>query len=191
MLNTGSSGKLVLVTGGARSGKSNFAETYARQSGKEVFYIATLPVGDEEMRLRAEKHRQRRPPAWKTFEEPLWPERVIRAHDHAQAFFLLDCLTLLITNHLLRLLPPSASLLVATQAEVTAKIEACLEELFRAAYNAQGEVLIVSNEVGMGLVPDNELGRLFRDLAGRANQRAATYADSVYILFCGLPLRLK
>ncbi len=172
---------MVFITGGARSGKSTFAEDLARRSGKQVVYIATSPIVDEETRRRVEEHRRRRPDSWITVEETMDPQRAICRYDSPGIFFLLDCLTLLVSNHLLARSPGGA------EEEVIPYLRG-LAEVLR---DCRGEVAVVSNEVGMGVVPERELGRAFRDLAGRANQIFAAAADEVYVLFAGLPMRLK
>jgi len=174
-------GRMVFVTGGARSGKSAFAEDLARRSGKQVVYIATSPIVDEETRRRVEEHRRRRPDNWITAEETMDPHRVIHRYDDPGAFFLLDCLTLLVSNHLLATPPGRAE----------GEVIPYLQGLAKALRDCRGEAAVVSNEVGMGVVPERELGRIFRDLAGRANQIFAAAADEVYVMFAGLPMRLK
>lgn len=186
-------GKVILITGGARSGKSTFAERYARESGKQVVYIATSPVVDEETRRRIAAHQRRRPPEWETVEEPLHLEEALCAHGRSGRLLLVDCLTLWLTNHLLaRAGLEGEALADAARAEaILTDLLAYVEATADLTRALPAEVVLVTNEVGLGLVPDNPLSRLFRDLVGKSNQCFAAVADEVYVLFAGLPLRLK
>ncbi|MCB9957740.1 MAG: bifunctional adenosylcobinamide kinase/adenosylcobinamide-phosphate guanylyltransferase [Rhodospirillaceae bacterium] len=168
--------RCVLVLGGARSGKSRFAEAHVLAGGGRPIYLATATVGDDaEMAARIAHHRARRGDAWSTVEEPL--ELTATLHRLAQpgAAVLVDCLTLWLTNVMLagRDIPAE-----------TAALAAALPEL-------PGRVVLVANEVGLGIVPDNAMARAFRDLAGRLNQAVAATADAVVFLAAGLPLVLK
>lgn len=191
---------MVLITGGARSGKSTFAERLALASGKEVIYVATCVPHDEEMQQRVEEHRRRRPPAWRTREEPFHPGRVMQEEDGPGRCFILDCLTLFLSNHLCSAMGADAGLgtvcdeIGDIQMKSTETAEAVMREARQLAQTVRklsADTLVVTNEVGMGLVPEWPLGRLFRDLAGRVNQEFACLADEVYAMFCGLPLRIK
>lgn len=165
---------IVLVTGGARSGKSRVAEAAALRRGARAIYIATAETGDAEMRARIAAHRTRRGPEWRTLEVPLALAEALRESE-GEAPRLVDCLTLWLSN-----------LMLAGrdwQAEA-----ARLEE---ALMRAQAPVVMVTNEVGAGIVPDNALARDFRDAAGLLNQRIAALANEVHLVACGLPLRLK
>ena len=171
-----SSGRIVLLLGGARSGKSRLAERMARESGGDsVTYLATAEVRDEEMADRVAQHRQDRPSVWQTIEEPLHIAAALEKADHETV--LLDCLTLLATNHLLG------------SGEDSAHEE--LSRLITAARNRQGTLIVVSNEVGNGIVPANAISRQFRDLQGNLNRRLAEAADTVLLVVAGLPLTLK
>lgn len=170
--------KLILVLGGARAGKSTFALRLAKEYAGEgsVTFIATAQALDDEMAQRIARHREERPAHWSTIEEPYQlDEALIKASNSDVA--LVDCLTLFLSNWLLR----SDE---RTLQEVT--------ERFLATVRSQTQTVIcVSNEVGLGLVPETPLGRTFRDLLGRVNQQFAEAADEVYLLVAGLPLRLK
>ncbi|NPV52602.1 MAG: bifunctional adenosylcobinamide kinase/adenosylcobinamide-phosphate guanylyltransferase [Firmicutes bacterium] len=174
---------LILITGGARSGKSRFAEQLATSLGARVAYVATATPGDEEMKARIEMHRGRRPPGWETIEEPCDVSKAIELLTcgqcgHDADVVLVDCITLLVSN-----------LLTAGKGE-----DAVLEEISRLAEVARTSripVIIVSNEVGMGIVPEYRLARLYRDVHGRANQILAAAAREVYVLFAGIPLEIK
>ncbi len=176
-----SRGKLIFVTGAARSGKSYFAEKMAVKLEGKVVYIATCIPGDDEMRERVARHQARRPSNWQTIEEPLNPVRVIKEFDEPGQIFLLDCLTLLVSNLVLR-------------PDIEADEEQILSEISRLAKvssESAAHVIIVSNEVGWGIVPGDPLSRLYRDIIGRANQKIAEYADEAYITIAGIPIELK
>lgn len=178
--------ELVLILGGARSGKSTFAERLARERGGTTLYVATAEAGDDEMACRIAAHRADRPAEWRTLEEPLAPAaRLAEGGTFAGvATVLLDCLTLLVSN-----------LLLAYEREgeegVARRVDAEIDALLLRFDEAPAGWVIVSNEVGLGLVPPYPLGRIYRDLLGRVNQRVAARADRVYLLVAGLPLDLK
>jgi adenosylcobinamide kinase/adenosylcobinamide-phosphate guanylyltransferase len=169
-------GRLVLIGGGARSGKSRFALTYAEQLGVRHVFVATAQASDNEMAERITRHQRERRAGWVTVEEPLaLPETLARVEADV---VLVDCLTLWLANLLLR-------------GDAVADVEAAVERLVQAASARRGHVVIVTNEVGMGIVPEHALGRLFRDVAGRAHQRLAATADEVYMAMLGLVVRLR
>jgi adenosylcobinamide kinase/adenosylcobinamide-phosphate guanylyltransferase len=177
--------KLTLVLGGARSGKSAHAERLAAERGGNILFVATAEAGDEEMAARIAAHRAARPAAWRTLEAPRNTGPAIQASAGDADLVLLDCLTLL-ANNVIAPLPESAS---AAQAEaaLTAEVDALL-----AAYAAgRAAWIVISNEVGLGLVPPYPLGRVYRDALGRANQRLAAAADEALFMVAGLPLRIK
>jgi adenosylcobinamide kinase/adenosylcobinamide-phosphate guanylyltransferase len=177
-----------LVLGGARSGKSAHAERLAAQSGKEIVYVATAGAGDNEMAKRIATHRAGRPAHWTTVEEPLALAAVLRQWRAPHRLVLVDCLTLWLTN-----------LLFADGADYPDVGEIALPRRFhdeRAALLAQlerddGDVVFVSNEVGMGIVPFGAVTRAFADEAGRLNQAVAAACDHVVFVAAGLPLALK
>jgi len=173
--------KLIFVLGGARSGKSRFAQKMAGEIDGQVLFVATAEAGDEEMRARIAAHRQSRPASWRTMEITSGVGQKLKAGAGDARVILIDCLTLLIANVM-----GSGS---AGDAEK--RVQAEIEELIAAANTLAASVIIVSNEVGLGLVPDNRLGRDFRDIAGRANQLVAGAATDVYFMMAGLPLKLK
>ena len=184
-------GRIILVTGGARSGKSRFAEQLAADLGGRIAYIATARALDAEMADRIARHRQQRPAAWTTFEAPLSAAAVVAAEAGRCDGFLLDCLTVLITNRILARDAdwdnPPMELLAEIEADVLVEIEA----LIAAAAGQPVPLIAVTNEVGFGIVPLSPLARFFRDCAGRANQRMAAAADEVHLVVSGIPLRLK
>jgi len=176
--------KLILVTGGARSGKSSFAEKLAREAGKDVTYVATAQPLDEEMAKRIYEHKRSRPQNWKTVEEPLNVAPVIEQESKRGNVILLDCLALFVANVLLAQEDPTGE-------KASQKILCEIEKLATTCKKAQGEVIIVTNEVGMGIVPEYPISRTYRDLLGKANQIMASYADIVYLMVCGIPIDLK
>lgn len=178
-------GKIVLILGGARSGKSQFAETYVAAAGEKVAYIATAEARDAEMTARIAYHRKRRPPTWQTFEAPLHAEQAVRDAAKSCEAILFDCLTLYVTNLLLSSEAPK-------QEEARQKwILQAVEILLSQARQSQKTVVFVSNEVGMGIVPEYPLSREYRDLAGWVNQRVAQVADEVFWTIAGIPVELK
>jgi adenosylcobinamide kinase/adenosylcobinamide-phosphate guanylyltransferase len=177
--------RLVLLLGGARSGKSTYAESWARDHGARVLFVATAQAFDDEMRERIARHRADRPPTWTTLEAPLHAGDAIHAAVDAHDTVLIDCLTLLASNVLMEL-PEDVS-----QADATAAILDEVAALLAAYATSDATWLIVSNEVGMGVVPPYRLGRIFRDALGRANQQIAQVADEVLLLVAGLPWQLK
>jgi len=172
---------LILILGGVRGGKSAFAQTLAAEHGGSVTFVATAEARDEEMERRIEDHRRARPASWRTIEAPLNPAAALAEAPPAEVT-VLDCLTLLVSNLLLRDESPEAA-----QQAVDGEVEALLR-VFEAG---SGSLIMVSNEVGMGVVPPYELGRLYRDLLGWANQRIAQSASEVYWMLAGLPIEVK
>jgi adenosylcobinamide kinase/adenosylcobinamide-phosphate guanylyltransferase len=171
----GLSGKtLTFVTGGAASGKSSFAESVVRATGKPKTYIATMQPYDDEMREKATKHQADRGDDWTTVEAPFDVVSVLHAARRSDVI-LLDCVTLWLTNVLL----------------ADHDIDAACNDLVNALVNSPSDVIVVSNEVGMGIVPDNELSRKFRNAQGKVNQMIAARADVVLTIIAGLPLVLK
>jgi adenosylcobinamide kinase/adenosylcobinamide-phosphate guanylyltransferase len=168
-----------LILGGARSGKSRHASERAAASGLPITLVATAEALDDEMRERIAHHRAERPEGWRTLEVPLDLAGTIGAETHPDQCLVVDCLTLWLTN---LMLAPGAD---------DASVVAAGDALVAALSAARGHVLLVSNEVGLGLVPESELGRRFRDAQGRLNQAVARVADRVVFVAAGLPLVLK
>ncbi|MHB8169630.1 MAG: bifunctional adenosylcobinamide kinase/adenosylcobinamide-phosphate guanylyltransferase [Thermoleophilia bacterium] len=180
---------LTFVTGGARSGKSGFAEQLAVQGGGPVTYIATAEPGDTEMRRRIEEHRRRRPGSWRTVEAPLDLPEAVTAALAGGGTVLVDCLTVYLSNLLLRDERLDLDAASAAAERETGRLAAlCSQD---GAVAGGSRLIIVSNEVGMGIVPDTELGRIFRDAAGRANQQLAAAAEAVYLCVSGISVRIK
>ena len=177
--------KIILITGGARSGKSAFAEKLAMRAEERVAYIATAEIWDSEMAERVDLHRNRRPSGWQTYEAPRQAENAMDAATFHADLILFDCLTVYSTNCLLAL-PEELD----PRQRRSAVLES-VDELVLAAQRFPGTVLFVTNEVGDGIVPDNALAREFRDVAGLVNQKVAQAADEVYWVVCGLPVEIK
>ncbi|MCJ7446791.1 MAG: bifunctional adenosylcobinamide kinase/adenosylcobinamide-phosphate guanylyltransferase [Bacteroidales bacterium] len=180
-----SRGKLIFITGGARSGKSNFAEKMALSLGKSVAYLATGQPLDKEMADRIKKHKTKRPTEWETYEEPIEVRELVSSLGLEKEVILIDCLTLLVSNLLLR----EKNKVGNPQWEEKILLE--IEKLTEISYQVPAQIIIVSNEVGMGLVPDNPLGRVYRDILGRANSIIAHKADEVFMMISGIPLKIK
>ncbi len=180
-------GKMILVTGGARSGKSAFAEKLTLQASPHPAYIATAEIWDDEMKHRVALHKKRRSSVWQTYEAPRDAVLTIVEAGKAHGAILFDCVTMYLSNMLCRQqeLLEEKSLEKLTHAEMAALIQAVRELPKEVTF------VFVTNEVGAGIVPENKLARFYRDLAGLANQQLAAAADEVYAVLCGIPLRLK
>lgn len=168
---------VTLVLGGAASGKSAFAQQFAEQHPGPLLYVATAQSGDAEMAARIARHRQARGPRWQTLEAPLDLTRLAPAAVGYGAI-LVDCVTLWLTNLLLA-------------HEDAARVGTAVEAVVATFGQLPAPLILVSNEVGQGIVPDNALARTFRDLAGGVNQRLAARADQVWLVTAGIPLKLK
>ena len=167
---------LSLIIGGARSGKSAYAERLAASSGRPVLFVATAEARDEDMRQRIERHQASRPAAWRTVEEPLEvAQSLVRSGATKGMVVLLDCITLLVSNLLLAGRP----------------VHSEIEELIGWQRQSEAALIAVTNEVGLGIVPDSALARRYRDELGLANQALAAAADQVILMVAGLPLALK
>lgn len=170
--------KTLLVTGPCRSGKSACALEHAEHCGSRRLFIATAQIFDEEMEARVKRHRAERDPSWTTIEEPFDPAAVIQKHQAAYDVILLDCITLWLTN-----------LLGQDMSDAT--ILERVDELCTLLQQTPAHIIMVTNETGWSIVPENPLARRFRDLAGFANQRLARAAESVILTVAGIPLVIK
>lgn len=179
---------ITLITGGARSGKSGFAELLAAQSNLQVVYVATAKAGDAEMGERIGLHRANRPADWLTLEEPLRLGAALRAHARADRCLVIDCLTLWLTNLILTDHPDAGD--VATL-EPGPMFSAERADLLDALPGLPGQTILVSNEVGMGVVPLGPLNRFFVDETGRLNQAIAALAGRVVWMVAGCPVLAK
>lgn len=181
---------MILITGGARSGKSSLAERLAAQAADRVFYIATSVVTDVEMAARVELHRASRPAHWRTWEGYRDLGVVLDQQVEPGEAVMLECITTLITNLLFEQAgdtPPEQMdftlLEVGIQQQITDLLAACAR--------SSAPIYLVTNELGMGIVPENRLARHFRDIAGRVNQRLAAAADQVFLVVSGIEVKIK
>lgn len=172
--------QVILILGGARSGKSAYAEQLARAQNKRVLFLATAEALDDEMRERIAKHRAERPPDWETLEAPRDLPRAFATLEHAPQMILLDCLTLWVTNEML-----------ADETNVERRLFGQLDLMLEWTHLHDIDLILVSNEVGWGIVPENALARRFRDVLGRVNMYAAQHASQVILMVAGLPIELK
>ncbi|MBK5243451.1 MAG: bifunctional adenosylcobinamide kinase/adenosylcobinamide-phosphate guanylyltransferase [Eubacteriaceae bacterium] len=183
-------GYLVFVTGGARSGKSTYAENLAKQSSKPVVYIATAIAFDDGMKDRIAKHQEQRPALWETIEQYKNFETMKEDPGFKKAeIVLFDCLTVMATNNMLDFPVDYDTCFMEQVSEVEEAIKIEVETLLDVCKDKM--LILVSNEVGMGLVPAYKLGSYFRDIAGRMNQLVASRADEAYFMVSGIPMKLK
>jgi adenosylcobinamide kinase/adenosylcobinamide-phosphate guanylyltransferase len=178
-------GKFILILGGARSGKSSYAQGLAEATGQAVTFIATAQALDEEMSTRIQKHRTQRPATWKTLELPF--EIASQVKQIKSEVVILDCLTLLVSNLVMRFakddLVEEVPFMQAVRKEV--------DELIKTIREQKQDWFIISNEVGLGLVPAYQMGRVYRDGLGWANQQLAREADKVLFMVAGIPMVVK
>lgn len=182
--------KVIMVTGGSRSGKSVLAEKKAREYGKRsVLYIATAIPVDEDMKERIRLHQERRDPEWGTYEGYRDLGEVVSSTE--KDTILLDCVTVLITNILMEDEKDFDKLTVRETEDLQAQVIMELSNIIKGARDGNKTLILVTNEVGMSVVPSYRLGRIFSDITGKANQMIASLSDEVYVSISGIPLRLK
>jgi adenosylcobinamide kinase/adenosylcobinamide-phosphate guanylyltransferase len=186
---TANRAKITLITGGARSGKSSFAQEMALKSGQPVLFVATAEAGDEEMRQRIEEHKKARPESWRTLETKTHAGSQISQKLGEAKTVVIDCITLLVNNVFSEHGGHGDCEVDAGMVEKAVAAE--IDELVRCMGEVLADFIIVTNEVGLGIVPADRTSRLYRDLLGRANQTLALHADGVYLMVSGLPLLLK
>ena len=177
--------RIILLLGGARSGKSSLAVEMARQRGGKVLFVATAEPCDEEMKRRISAHRKSRPGGWRLLEAPLNIANEIGKNIGTSKTVIIDCITLLVNNIFEKYGEK------ATSGTLEKAIESEINALLDGAEKSPATFIIVSNEVGLGIVPADSVSRLYRDLLGRANQMLAARADEVYFLVAGLPVTIK
>ncbi|MFY9214648.1 MAG: bifunctional adenosylcobinamide kinase/adenosylcobinamide-phosphate guanylyltransferase [Tissierellaceae bacterium] len=177
---------ITLITGGARSGKSRFAES--KYSDKEdVVYIATSRVLDKEMQARVDHHREMRPSHWRTYEGNYNLSQALGAEKH----YLLDCVTVLTSNIMFDITKDEEYIDQDLQRQVEDKVMEELGSLINSINSRGYELILVTNEVGLSIVPENHISRVFRDIQGRINQRIAALSHEVYLVCCGIPVKIK
>ena len=181
--------KTIIITGGARSGKSYFAQQLAMELGQPVLFVATAEAGDEEMRQRIQEHRKARPSAWCTLEVTTHVGSRIKQKINSAQVVIVDCIALLVNNIFNQYECPTGEQIDASLIEV--KLTAEINELVEHIDQIDAIFIIVTNEVGLGLVPANRVGRLYRDLLGKANQMLVRQADEVYLMVAGLAVPIK
>lgn len=181
--------KNVLLTGGARSGKSHYAQELAVNSGEEVLFVATAIAGDDEMKQRIEQHRRSRPSSWRTLEVSRHVGNQISQNVKEAKVVIIDCMALLI-NNIFSESGDMASGDIDIQL-LEQKVISEISELIDCIEHVDAGFIIVTNEVGTGLVPADRMSRLYRDLLGKANQLLAQQVDEVYLMVSGLPVRIK
>ena len=181
--------QIILCSGGARSGKSEFAERLALATAGRKAYVATGQAFDEEMIDRIKKHQERRGEIWNNFEVPLHLAKEWKNISQSADVILIDCLTMFTTNHMMA----HGSIQGQQDAnQLEAAVLTELEALLTSIKSCEGKtVIFVTNEIGLGIVPDNKLARYFRDIAGRVNRTVATAADKLYVTISGVTIELK
>ncbi len=179
----------ILIIGGARSGKSHFAQELALSSGKPALFVATAVAGDEEMRHRIEEHRRTRPAAWSTLEVTTHVGNQIMQKIGGAQVVIVDCITLLVSNIFSQYTDQSGEYIDVPLIEK--EINGEIRELVDCINRLDASFIMVTNEVGTGLVPANKTARLYRDLLGKTNQLLAQEADEVYLMVAGLPVLIK
>jgi adenosylcobinamide kinase/adenosylcobinamide-phosphate guanylyltransferase len=170
--------KFIFILGGARSGKSSYAVNLAKSAGKRIVFIATCIPGDSEIKHRIKLHKKSRPRTWRVIEEGIHIDSALRKAKTGCDAILIDCMGLFISN------------LMAVESS-DKKIEEKVRQVIGQIKKSASDVIVVSNEVGMGIVPDNPLARRFRDLLGRVNQMIAKEADKVIMMYAGIPMAMK
>lgn len=170
--------KIIFITGPVRSGKSNLAVEIAKKTKKQVVFLATCKPADREMQIRVQKHQESRPKSWQTIEEDLRICSVLEKANSKDKTIIIDCITLWVSNLLMCGLNEECLLREVDNFTDTLK-------------KTKSTVIIVSNEVGWGIVPENKLSRFFRDIIGIAHQKISRISDEVHLVVCGIPTRLK
>ena len=179
---------VTLLLGGARSGKSYYAQEAAKKVNK-VLFVATAEAGDDDMRRRIRKHQEDRPGNWRTLEATIHVGSQILETYRQEDLVIIDCITLLVTNIICQIDEKNYD--TCDEALLEEQVYSEIRELQECLKKVPSSFILVSNEVGWGIVPDNRISRIYRDLLGRANQMLAQSADEVYLMVAGIPLRIK
>ena len=178
-------GRITLILGGARSGKSSYAQSLAEQTGKSVTFLATARALDEEMSMRIQKHQLERSANWQTLEIPM--DIASQVGKIKSEVAILDCITLLVTNLLMQFVKED----LVDESAFAPAVQKEISELIHKLREGEQDWIIVSNEVGLGLVPPYQMGRVYRDWLGWANQQIAREADTVILMVAGIPTTIK
>lgn len=177
---------IVLVTGGARSGKSSFAESLYDKK-KDVVYIATSKALDDEMKERVSLHKRNRPKEWRTYEGVYNLNNSIGREKR----YLLDCITVMVSNIMFDMTKDIEYIDYILQGQIEERVILELEKLISGIKDKAYNLILVTNEVGDSIVPEHHISRVFRDIQGRVNQRIASIADELYLVCCGIPVKIK
>ena len=184
--------KIILITGGARSGKSTYAEKLAMEENTKVLYVATSIPFDVEMKERVKKHRLRRPSNWDTFEGYKDLKNIFTNSSLDFDVVLLDCITIMVTNLILEKTGENIESFSEEELnEIEREILKEIDDFLDAGMATTKSIILVTNEVGLGIVPEYKLARFFRDIAGRVNQYIASRAEEVFLVVCGIPVKVK
>jgi adenosylcobinamide kinase/adenosylcobinamide-phosphate guanylyltransferase len=180
--------RIILVTGGARSGKSSFAQSLFEKES-DVVYIATYRMYDDdlEMKERITLHKKSRPSKWKTFEGSYGLDEAV----HGYKNYILDCLTVMTSNIMFDISKDVEVISQEMQNQIDQKVFNEIKKLIDEVINIDGNLVMVTNEVGCSIVPENHVARVYRDIMGRINQRTAKMCDEAFIVSCGIPLKIK
>ncbi|HLR21055.1 MAG TPA: bifunctional adenosylcobinamide kinase/adenosylcobinamide-phosphate guanylyltransferase [Tissierellaceae bacterium] len=177
---------ITLITGGARSGKSSFAENIYKDK-KDVVYIATSKVWDKEMEERIDLHQKSRPSIWRTYEGNYNLNNAVED----ERYYLLDCITVMASNIMFDIVKDTEYIDYKLQNKIEKTILKEIKDLINEIKDRDYDLILVTNEVGYGIVPEHHISRVFRDIQGRINQKVAELSDQVYLVACGLPVKLK
>lgn len=184
-------GRLVLITGGARSGKSAFAEQKAKDIGERILYVATSIPFDDEMKNRIKRHREQRPSAWETVEAYKELDKHLKDRLAGKDAVLVDCITVMVSNIMLEQGMDWEEISADEINKAESNVNTEIGKLIKTIELLDIPFIVVTNELGMGVVPPYKLGRAFRDIAGRVNQMLAKAAHEVYLCVSGIPVRIK
>ncbi len=177
---------ITLISGGARSGKSKFAESLYKNK-KDVVYIATSRIFDEEMKERINEHKKQRPKEWRSYENNYNLYKAIGK----EKYYLLDCITILVSNIMYDMTKDMEYIDYRMQEKVESKVILEVEKLIEKIKENNYKLILVTNEVGYSIVPEHHISRVFRDIQGRVNQKIASRAENVYLVSCGIPVKIK